>query len=391
MKKFNTITTAELYAKEIQRTPFIVEEILPRGLTILGGLGKVGKSWFSFWLAMQVAKGESIWDFKTTKGTTLYLAFEDNEERLQDRLFISRKHHTTPYHNLCGLFFRHKCQKYSTIFPISFPFFYNSAEKIYSQILQLGLCGIALSDEMENAPENAHLCIEISKMGGELESRIRNFIVEHPDTNLIIIDTLQKVRGNTESNYISDYEDVTILKNLADEFKIAIVVIHHLRKQKDSDIFNQITGSTGLQGAADTMMVLEQSKRGDHFATLHLTGRDVKSRELELERGEDNIWILISDSLHELNGKDSKFVNAINKLMEGVDFWSTNPTELSSLISEISGDNYSNKIITKVLRRLSKSLENLDIYWNIRKSNGCRIIDITKMRDDSSDKIECLK
>ncbi len=88
MKKFNTITTAELYAKEIQRTPFIVEEILPRGLTILGGLGKVGKSWFSFWLAMQVAKGEPIWNFKTTKGTTLYLAFEDNEERLQDRLFM---------------------------------------------------------------------------------------------------------------------------------------------------------------------------------------------------------------------------------------------------------------------------------------------------------------
>lgn len=90
---------------------------------------------------MQVAKGEPIWNFNTTKGTTLYLAFEDNEERLQDRLFM-------------------------------------------------------LSDEIESAPENAHLCIEISKMGGELESRIRNFIAEHTDINLIIIDTLQKVRGN---------------------------------------------------------------------------------------------------------------------------------------------------------------------------------------------------
>ncbi|MFI3227198.1 MAG: AAA family ATPase [Clostridia bacterium] len=336
MKKFNTITTAELYAKDIPRTPFIVEELLPRGLTILGGLGNVGKSWFSFWLAMQVAKGEPIWNFNTTKGTTLYLAFEDNEERLQDRLFM-------------------------------------------------------LSDEIENAPENAHLCIEISKMGGELESRIRNFISEHTDTNLIIIDTLQKVRGNLESNYISDYEDITILKNLADEFKIAIVVIHHLRKQKDTDIFNQITGSTGLQGAADTMMVIEQTKRGEDFATFHLTGRDVKSRELELERGEDNIWILISDSLHDLNIKDSKFIETIEKLMENVNFWSTNPTELSTLVTELSGDYYSNKIITKVLRRLSKSLEKLDIYCNIRKSNGYRIIDISKTSGESGDKNRLLK
>ncbi len=264
------------------------------------------------------------------------MAFEDNEERLQDRFFM-------------------------------------------------------LSDEIENAPVNAHLCIEISKMGGELESRIRSFMEEHPDTNLIIIDTLQKVRGNTESNYISDYEDVTILKNLADEFKIAIVVIHHLRKQKDSDIFNQITGSTGLQGAADTMMVLDQNKRGEDYATLHLVGRDVKSRELELERCEYNIWILLSDSLHELNVKDTRFVNAIDKLMGDADFWSTNPTELSTLVSETSGDNYSNKMVTKVLRRLAKSLENIGIYCNMRKSNGCRIIDITKVRDDSSDNIKLLK
>ena len=232
---------------------------------------------------MQVANGEPVWGFETSKGTTRYLAFEDNEERLQDRLFMLR-------------------------------------------------------DEIENAPTNAHLCIEISKMGGELETRIRNFMMDYQDTKLIIIDTLQKVRGNTESNYISDYDDLTILKNLADEYKIAIVVIHHLRKQKDADIFNEITGSTGLQGAADTMMILAQNKRGDDYATFHLVGRDVKSRELELERGEDNIWIKLSDSQNEMNTKDSKFVKAIDELMVGVNIWQTNPTELSTLVSETSGD-----------------------------------------------------
>ncbi len=331
MKKFNTITTAELFTKEIKQTPFIVEEILPRGLTIFGGLGKVGKSWFSFWLAMQVAKGEPIWDFKTNAGTTLYLAFEDSEERLQNRLFM-------------------------------------------------------LSEELENVPTNAHLCVEISKMGGELESKIRNFICEHSDTNLIIIDTLQKVRGNNESNYISDYEDITILKNLADEFKIAIVLVHHLRKQKDTDIFNQITGSTGLQGAADTMMVLAQNTRGEEYATLHLVGRDVAKREIDLQRGEDNIWIKLSDSMHELNAKDLKFVNTVENIIKDVTVFVTNPTDLSTLVSDESGDNYSNKIITKVLRRLSKQLEKRGIYFNIRKSNGNRIIEIIKQRDESGDK-----
>lgn len=261
MKKFNTFSAGELYVKEIEHTPFIVEEILPMGLTIFGGPGKVGKSWFSFWLAMQVASGEDVWGFATSRGTTLYLAFKDNEERLQERLFM-------------------------------------------------------LQDEFENTPDNAFLCIEISKMGGELESRIKNFMLEHPDTKLIIVDTLQKIRGNTESTYISDYDDITVLKNLADEYKIAILVVHHLRKQHDDDIFNELTGSTGLQGAADTLMILAQDKRGEDFAKFHLVGRDVKSRVLELQRSEENIWLKISDSLHEINIQDKNFVDAVEKLID---------------------------------------------------------------------------
>ncbi len=86
------------------------------------------------------------------------------------------------------------------------------------------------------------------------------------------------------------------------------------------------------------MMVLAQDTRGEEYATLHLVGRDVQKREIELQRCEDNIWILLSDSMSELNIKDSKVVKAIEKLMEGACFWSTNPTELSTLVSLESGD-----------------------------------------------------
>ncbi len=67
----------------------------------------------------------------------------------ETKMEVIRQHRTTLYHNLYGLFLRQNHQKYSTIFPISPAFFDNYDEKIYSQILQLELCGIALKFEEE--------------------------------------------------------------------------------------------------------------------------------------------------------------------------------------------------------------------------------------------------
>lgn len=328
MKKFNTITGEELLSKEIREIPFIVKDLIPTGLTLLAGSAKVGKSWLALWLSIAVAKGEVVWGYETTRCTTLYLCYEDNEIRIQNRL-------------------------------------------------------LEITDE---APNNVHFCTEVSKLGGELETRIRNFIAEHQDTKLIIIDTLQTIRSpNTESTYSNDYSDLTILKNLADDYKIGILLIHHFRKQKDGDVFNQITGSTGLQGAVDTMFTLSQSKRGEKTATLSCVGRDIESRELELERSEDNIWIKLSDSLSEGNLKDLSFIKAIGKFMADKDSYIGNATELSTLLSEISDDNFSNKSISKNIKRLSKSLEKLGILGSARRSNGKRIIEIVRIGDDSAD------
>lgn len=205
----------------------IVKDLISIGLTLFAGFAKVGKSWLALWLSIAVAKGENVWGYESTRCTTLYLCYEDNEIRIQNRL-------------------------------------------------------LEITDD---APSNVHFCTEVSKLGGKLETRIRNFIAEHQDTKLIIIDTLQTIRSpNTERTYSNDYSDLTILKNLADDYKIGILLIHHFRKQKDGDVFNQITGSTGLQGAVDTMFTLSQSKRGEKAVTLSCVGRNIESRELELER-----------------------------------------------------------------------------------------------------------
>lgn len=328
MKKFNTITGEELLSKEVMEIPFIVKDLIPIGLTLLAGSAKVGKSWLALWLSIAVAKGEPVWGYETTRCTTLYLCYEDNEIRIQNRL-------------------------------------------------------LEITDD---APNNVHFCTEVSKLGGELETRIRNFIAEHQDTKLIIIDTLQTIRSpNTESTYSNDYSDLTILKNLADEYKIAILLIHHFRKQKDGDVFNQITGSTGLQGAVDTMFTLSQSKRGEKTATLSCVGRDIESRELELERSEDNIWIKLSDSLSESNLKDLSFIKAVEIFMCDKDSYIGNATELSTLLNQISDDDFSNKSISKSIKRLSKSLEKLGILGSARRSNGKRIVELVKAGDDSAD------
>lgn len=86
MKKFNTITGKELLSKEVREIPFIVKDLIPIGLTLIAGSAKVGKSWLALWLSIAVAKGETVWGYETTRCTTLYLCYEDNEIRIQNRL-----------------------------------------------------------------------------------------------------------------------------------------------------------------------------------------------------------------------------------------------------------------------------------------------------------------
>ena len=325
MKNFNTITGEELLAKEIAEIPFVVKDLLPTGLTLIAGAAKAGKSWLALWLSVQIAKGKNVWGYETKKSTTLYLCYEDNEIKIQNRLL----------------------------------------------------------EITEDAPNNVHFCTEVSKLGGELETRIKNFMTQHSDTKLIIIDTLQTVRQSSESSYANDYSDLSILKNLADEYKIAIILIHHFRKQKDGDVFNQITGSTGLQGACDTMFVLAQGKRGDNSAILSCIGRDIESRELELERSDENIWIKLSDSNTESNLKDLNFIKTIEEFMKDKDNFVGTATELSSQLVVIGDDNFSNKVISKNIKRLSKSLENLGILGLYRRIGTARIIEIIKINDDN--------
>ena len=230
-EKIKTVDGQTLLDMHLPQIWFVVDGLLPQGLHILAGAAKTGKSWLLLLLFLRVAQGKPFWNLQTEKGTVLSLCLEDSFNRIQQRLM----------------------------------------------------------DLTEDAPENLHFATLSKTLSDGLCEQIEEFILEHFDTNLVIIDTLQKVRENSgESNlYATDYKDISLLKNLADKYHIAIVVVQHLRKQFDSDPHNMVTGSTGLLGAADGSYVLKRENVGDKDAKLYIKGRDVEEQIMNIRRDEE--------------------------------------------------------------------------------------------------------
>ena len=327
-KRFNTIDGQTLMTMPLQPLEFVIENLLSNGLHILAGSPKVGKSWLALWLAVTVSKGEEIWGNKVKQGDTLYLCFEDSQIRIQNRLF-------------------------------------------------------EITDEASAA---VNFCTEQATLGGELEERIRTFVEDHPNCVLIIIDTLQMIRGSaTDNSYASDYSDLSVLKNIADELGIAILLIHHLRKENDNDPFNRISGTTGIQGAADSNFILSEDVRGSGQAKLYCVGRDIEYREICLKRNEENIWEVVSDSFQNKEILLHDIVLLISDFMKDKESYTGSPTELSTLLSVQSGDQISSRLLSKHVRLNLEELRKRFIYADFKKSNGKRIISLSVIRDDSVD------
>jgi hypothetical protein len=309
--------------------PFVVDGLIAPGLHLLAGAPKVGKSWLALWLSLTVAKGDAVWNMKTRQGTTLYLCLEDSTIRIQNRLF----------------------------------------------------------DITEDAPGCVHFATDAHIIGAGLEEQIKTFLDEHPDTVMVIIDTLQMVRRAVfDTSYANDYRELTALKKLADSHGIAILLIHHLRKENDSDTFNRISGTTALQGAVDSSFTLVEDKRGSGKARLSCIGRDIEYRELELKRNGENIWEMISDSATQPDILKDSIIFLLSDFMGDKTVFTGTPTELSALISAGSDDTVSAKALSKRLVQSAEELANAGIAFEIRRSNGKRLIILRRISDDSDGK-----
>ena len=324
MEDLKIINADNLLYTTLTESEFIVDEILPVGLHIFCGAPKVGKSWLMLDLCIKVSKGEEIWNLKTNKSDVLYLALEDTYSRLQKRLF-------------------------------------------------------KLTDEIDS---NFHIAIESNKITNGLVMQLENAIKQYPNTRLVVIDTLQKVRKQSNDvNYSADYGDISTLKAFADKNKLAIILVHHLRKQDDSDVFNKISGTAGIMGSSDTTFILEKKSRDDSVATLFVTGRDVEYQTFTL-RFEECIWNLIERSFQkELEIKNApEIVSNVISFINENKMWQGTATELLEILDK---KDITPQYLTKVLNEYSKTilLDNKIIFTTSRTSTA-RLVTLKKDIDE---------
>ena len=197
---------------------------------------------------------------------------------------------------------------------------------------------------------------------------------------LVVIDTLQRVRsaGSDGNLYANDYQDIGLLKRLADRRHIAILLIHHLRKLYDDDPMNMISGSTGLSGAADSTFVLQKSSRLANIASLHCTGRDIPDRTLKLEFGEeDHVWKLLEDSKTcSTTSKIStlQIENLLSELLQKEPEISAPAKALLEKIDPAGSEDWTPNSFSHQIRKNVDSLRKNGILVSFRKSNGERLI-----------------
>ena len=204
-------------------------------------------------------------------------------------------------------------------------------------------------------------------------------MAEHPDTVLVIIDTLQMVRPVHDATYANDYRDLSVLKRLADRHGIAILLIHHLRKEKAEDVFHRISGTTAISGAVDSSFTLVEERRGSSRARLTCVGRDIEYRELELRRGEDNVWEMVSDSREQ---PETHMVSLLSDLLKVQREWIGTPTELSQRIDPDGRVGVTPKKVSLMILKSIEALGEIGITAVTRRSNGRRIIELRRAESD---------
>ncbi len=233
------VTASRLQSMELKEPTWIVTGLLPEGLAAVVGRPKVGKSWWVLLLALCVALGWEFLGMAVVRGAVLYLAFEDNKIRLRDRL-----------------------QKLSEVLPDNLYLF--SMSELGDITDRLGL--------------------------------VEKFLLAHPECKLVIIDTLQRFRPPMAKNsnlYEADTAFMSSVQALALRFGVCILFVHHCRKSPASDIFDTISGSQGIFGTCDTILVFGVCKSG--CRELHVTGRDVEQCVLAI-RQTDFTWTLEGDA-----------------------------------------------------------------------------------------------
>lgn len=232
--KLQALSAVELMGRDLGEVMFLVVGFLHQGLAVLSADPKIGKSWFALDLCLSIATGTPFLDYETVQAGALYLALEDSWRRLQSRM--------------------RKVMQSKGIEP----------------------------------PSNFYLATAANPLDMGLTEQLDEHMKAHPDTKLIVIDVLERIRsGNAPRNknaYQIDSAEIGRIKAIADKYNICVFLVHHNRKMRDaSDPFLNMSGSQGIVSSVDEGFTLSKEKREDVRATLNIISREMGDEKLVLE------------------------------------------------------------------------------------------------------------
>lgn len=216
------ITLAELQHMHFKPLRWVIEDIAPEGALLIAAKPKAKKSWLALNLGLAIAMGgRALGRYNVLGGDVLYLDLEGNQRRIQSRV---------------------------------------------RQIL--GVQEVAW-------PANFTVHTQWG-VGDDCILRLRHWLFNHPQASAVVVDLLHEIRpplDPREDRYAYDRRMLVELNKLAEEFHVCIMIIHHTRKMKGDDVFDEISGTLGITGAVSTIWVL--SKAQDGTVTLNVQGRDL--------------------------------------------------------------------------------------------------------------------
>ncbi len=310
----HTVSLNELFDNVYESRPSIIDGLLYAGAYFLAGAPNVGKSFLMAQLTYHV---------EVQQGTVLYLALEDDYGRLQGRM---------------------------------------------SRMFGVGGEG------------SVFFSVQAKLLSDGLDGQLEYFVREHPDTKLIVLDTLQKVReaSGEAYSYRDDYQIIGQLKQLADRFKLCMLVVHHTRKSPANDEFDRISGTTGIYGCADGAFVLSKERRTDNTATLSISGRDQPDQCLHLVRNEETLQWNFDHADTELYKEppDPLLEKVAALVTEEHPTWQGSATEL---IAGLGLELKPNALAMRLNVRAAKLKNDYGIRYENTRTHAGRIITLTKI------------
>ena len=240
----NGVTAREIISREYKQTEAIIDGFLFKGLNIFAGPSKIGKSNLATEISDAVENGKEIFGQKAKTGEVLFYSLEDP-----------------------GFRQKKKFEKMGI-----------SPQKTLYQF----------KDRVPPIP----------KLTLGLEQEIEDWVINTPNAKLVIIDVYGKVKcaktGNLNA-YEVDNENLQDLQTISNKLDIGILLIHHTKKIKENDVFDEINGSAAIQSNADNLIVLQSQRKVGQESTLHVLPKDSEQLEWQVILNKENIrWELVT-------------------------------------------------------------------------------------------------